>query len=315
MLDSAALFRDHPLTKTKAGWCLQEGIHHVSTVDNGRLAPLIARHGVPTFYRNEASQKCRHAATQDVKDPQSSFQSLVRIVAGQFVSGQSAQAAWKRLLQVTNRDLTPSAILALVAAGAGDIEANLQKPAGLTKAKAACVVSIAEHFCSGQLSEERLTAASSSQEEVRAALLKIKGIGPWSCDMFLLFYLERSNVLPLGDLGVRKGLQACFAWRGSAPKGKLCLKKDAAWIEQELAVYQPYQSLLTYYMWRAADTPLAVQSAAADAATASPLVAAASATKKTPGKKRSIATTTSANPETPTKQRSSSKRLKRIVTP
>ena len=57
-------------------------------------------------------------------------------------------------------------------------------------------------------------------------------------------------------VGVRKGLALFFGWKGSAPKQQLCPKKDLKWIEEELQMYEPYRSLLTYFMWRVADTPI-----------------------------------------------------------
>jgi DNA-3-methyladenine glycosylase II len=295
--ESAATNTNSTIT-TKAGWCLKEGIRHVAGVDNGCLAPLIERHGLPDFYFKNQN-RCRHDATQDIKDPRTCFQSLVRIVAGQFVSGKSAQAAWKRVLETSGNDLTPAVILQVAA---DDIESGLQKPAGLTKAKAASIVDLAQHFQDGRLSEDWLNLAS--EEDLRAALLKVRGIGPWSCDMFLLFYLERPNVLPLGDLGVRKGIAAWFGWRGSLPKGQLCPKKDATWINEKLEIYKPYQSILTYFMWRAADTP---DSTAHNRSNDQPVPA--SIPRKVT-KKRAVSTPS----DEPAKKRAS-KKVKRVVTP
>jgi DNA-3-methyladenine glycosylase II len=296
-----ALATSTPNTTTKAGWCLREAIHHAAGVDDGRLAPLIERHGLPAFYF-ENQNLCRHDATQDIKDARTCFQSLVRTIAGQFVSGKSAQATWKRILETSGNNLTPEVILQVAAE---DIESGLQKPAGLTKAKAASIVDLANQFQDGRLSDEWLNAAS--EEAVRKALLKIKGIGPWTCDIFLMFYLERPNVLPLGDLGVRKGIAAWFGWRGSLPKGKLCPKKDAEWINGKLGIYEPYQSILTYFMWRVADTPdSTAQNRTDDQSTP------VSTPQKTPPKR--VATSAFSTPEEATKKRAS-KKSKRVVTP
>lgn len=241
---------------TKAGWCLRQGLTAVYQADGGSLAAVMDHHGVPGFYLKTIG--CRHAATDDIKAPSTCFQSLSRIIAGQFVSGSSAQAAWRKLLSVVDGDLTPRRILDLVKDG--DIEKGLQKPAGLTKAKAASIVDLAQRFQANELSEDFLTS-NVDEETLRKALLAVKGIGPWSCDIFLMFYLERPNILPLGDLGVRKGIAMHYRMRGSAAKGSLCLKRDAERVRQRLQVYEPYQSLVTYYMWRVADTPLPQETA------------------------------------------------------
>ena len=240
---------------TKAGWCLREGLCHIGSLNNQALLPRILHHGLPTFYlkkqQDDHKNMCRHEATQDLKDPKTCFQSLCRIVAGQFVSGKSAQAAWSRLLNLADGsnggDLTPELILE----HRNDVD-RFQKAAGVTKAKARSILDLAQHFSDGRLSDEFLQSSYNSEDDLRKALLRVWGIGEWSCDMFLLFYLERPNILPLGDLGVRKGIASQFFAKPSKP---LCPKKDLSLIHSRLENYAPYFSLLSYYMWRVADTP------------------------------------------------------------
>jgi 3-methyladenine DNA glycosylase/8-oxoguanine DNA glycosylase len=239
-------------TRTKGGWCLKEGLLHICLVDGGRLLPLVEQHGPPTYYHS--LKHCRHenSATENMKAPSTAFQSLCRIVAGQQLAGAAAQAVWKRLLETTQDNLTPTTILSLVE-NEGLVD-RLQKPAGLSLAKAKSIVDLAQHFVRGDLSEESfLLSSSSSESSVRESLLQVKGLGPWSCDMFLMFTLEKSNILPVGDLGVRKGLSRHFSLRGSAKQGSLCPKKDLHLIQTTAQAFEPYQSLLSFYMWKAAD--------------------------------------------------------------
>ena len=139
---------------------------------------------------------------------------------------------------------------------------------GITKNKAKALQDLAIHFQDGRLSEEFLrqthaaresdSSCSSSGDDtnaIRQALLNVRGIGEWSCDMFLLFTLEHGDVLPLGDLGVRKGMQKHFFPRSAS----LCAKKDKAKIHERLDPFRPYRSLVSYYMWRVADTPESVK--------------------------------------------------------
>lgn len=239
-------------TTTKSGWCLRQGLLHVITVDGGRLQPLVSSQGPPSFYHSLKS--CRHEPTDNIKAPKNCFQSLCRIIAGQQLAGKAAQSIWKRLLETTQHNLTPSTVLKLAEE---DLQQALQKPAGLSRAKANSIVDLARHFTDVDqlVSEEFLTHAERTEAEIRQVLLQVKGLGPWSCDMFILFYLEKPNVFPFGDLGVRKGVAKVFKWKnGKGAKGSLCQKKD---LEKALSLvkpYQPYQSLFTYYMWRAADT-------------------------------------------------------------
>jgi DNA-3-methyladenine glycosylase II len=244
------LFKRKATTQTKGNWCLRQGMQHVANVNDGQLCPLVLKYGIPGFY--ETDRYNDHRATQDMKDPSTCFQSLVRTVAGQFVSGKSAQATWNRILQVVAADsLTPQAVLGLAAKDEPDSDLPFQKRAGLTRAKAASIVDLAQRFQDGRLSESMLTAGT--EDEVRKALLEVKGIGPWSCDIFLMFYLEHPNILPLGDLGIRKGLAKYFGWTGSGKGKELCGKQDAAWIREKLSAYDPYLTLLSYYMWRVND--------------------------------------------------------------
>ncbi|KAL3906530.1 MAG: hypothetical protein SGILL_009233 [Bacillariaceae sp.] len=265
-------------TTTKSGWCLREGLAHVLTVDNGRLIPVVKQHGIPLIYDGIApEQSCRHEEKGDggssegieadpaesmKSEPQNCFQSLCRIVAGQQLAGAAARTVWNRLRETTGQNLTPTAVLVLASQG---YEEHLQKPAGLSKAKARSIIALAEAFTAGEtnsesaeddqaprLSETFLTTAEDMK--VREALVAIKGIGPWSCDMFMMFYLERPNILPIGDLGVRKGIAKLFRLHGKGKQGSLCPKKDAELIEKTLKVYEPYTSLVSYYMWKVADT-------------------------------------------------------------
>ena len=135
------------------------------------------------------------------------------------------------------------------------LEEHLRKPAGLSRAKAQAIVALAQAFVAddGDL-EDFLNSPNSTEEDIRSKLLPIKGIGPWTCDMFLMFYLEKGNVLPVGDFGVRKGIAKFFGLKGKGYKGSLCNIKDKEVMEQVMAPYKPYQSLISYYMWAVADT-------------------------------------------------------------
>ncbi|KAG7355164.1 DNA-3-methyladenine glycosylase II [Nitzschia inconspicua] len=278
-------------TRTKSGWCLREGLTHIMTVDNGRMVPIIQKHGLPLIYettttssiQRKTTTTCRHSVKEDKEvpttdssinenldqwqknQPQNCFQSLCRIIAGQQLAGAAAKTVWNRLQEATGHNLTPTTVLHLAEQG---MEVHLQKPAGLSAAKARSIVALAKAFQKEtssdnkntvndkidipNLSDEFLTTEPDVQ--VRETLLRVKGVGPWSCDMFMMFYLERPDILPVGDLGVRKGIAKLFQLRGNAKGGSLCPKKDRQLIETTLAPYRPYQSLVAYYMWRVADT-------------------------------------------------------------
>ncbi|KAI2505891.1 Helix-hairpin-helix DNA-binding motif class 1 [Fragilaria crotonensis] len=234
------------VTTTKGSWCLHEGLSHVISVNDQSLRPIVLSSGPPRVYE---SIECRHQdAVQSMTNPKSCFESLCRIVAGQQLAGAAAHAVWQRLLETSHHALTPKKVLELAQQGLAE---KLQKPAGLSGAKARSILDLAEKFEAGILSDAFLETAA--EHEVREALLKVRGIGPWSCDMFLLFYLERPDIMPLGDLGVRKGIAKHFGLRGTGKHGTLCQKNDVDRMNDAAKPYAPYRSLLSFYMWKVAD--------------------------------------------------------------
>jgi 3-methyladenine DNA glycosylase/8-oxoguanine DNA glycosylase len=151
-----------------------------------------------------------------------------------------------------------------------NIEERLQKPVGLTKNKAKSIIDLAQHFVDGRLSEDFLLRVTNDDNDIRVKLLAVKGIGQWTCEIFLMFHLERPNVLPLGDLGVRKGIALYFGSGyydiGNTKKGgkkstsspsKNQKSNEDEIVRTVMQCYEPYLSLVSYYMWRLVDTPLA----------------------------------------------------------
>jgi DNA-3-methyladenine glycosylase II len=257
-------------TMTKDGWCLVEGLVHVASAHGGKLVPVIERHGLPKFYFESSNTvpPCRHASasaanrTSIKRDRDTfteedcvTFRALCWIIVGQQLAGPLAIAIWKRLLAVVDatpnqpNKLTPRAILML---GEGDVETTLRKPAGLSNAKCRSVLDLAQHYQRGDLSDSLLF--SGKEKQVREALLRVKGLGPWSVDMFLLFHVQSPNVLPLGDLAFRKGTVILFDCKGKGKNGSLCEKKDASLLQKLHQPFSPYQSLSSFYMWRCNDT-------------------------------------------------------------
>ena len=110
-----------------------------------------------------------------------------------------------------------------------------------------CIVEIAKNFQNDSLSEPLSDNffRRSSDDEVRARLIGIKGLGPWSVDMFLLFQCHRPNILPVGDFAFRKGTAKLWGI-----KGDLCQKKDANILHDKHAPFKPYRSISSYYMYK-----------------------------------------------------------------
>ena len=113
------------------------------------------------------------------------------------------------------------------------------------------LVDLVEHFAHRELAEAFLQ--SSAQDSIWEALLDVWGLGPWLFDMFPMFSLENLNVLPVGDLGICKGLARHFLL-GKCHRRISVSQKDLNLIQTTVQPFEPYQSLLSFYMWRVADT-------------------------------------------------------------
>ncbi|KAL7543284.1 hypothetical protein ACHAWF_007357 [Thalassiosira exigua] len=243
-------------TGTLGGWCLVDGLTHCATKSDDVLN-LIREHGPPNFYMEHLKSKnrpsCMNGSSDFVGDYES-FRSLCRIVAGQQLAGNAAKTIWCRLLNVVSAseenasNLTPERVLSIVESG--DIEADLRAPAGLSKAKCNCIVAIATSFRDGNLSDKFLLGGEATDDEVRSRLLSIKGLGPWSVDMFLLFQCHRSNILPIGDLAFRNGTSKLWNVKGHAKGGGLCPKKDEQLVKDMHSSFTPYRSISSYYMYK-----------------------------------------------------------------
>jgi len=193
-------------------------LRHLADIDP-RFSPLIEQHGPPTY--------------TPTRDP---VLSLARSIVYQQLSGKAATTIWNRVLELypRRRFPPPRAIL--------DTPDEKLRAAGMSGAKTAAIKDLARHVVEKRLVPSRLPAAT--DEEIAAMLLPVRGIGPWSVDMFLMFALARPDVLPVGDLGVRKGMQRHFRLR-SLPEPERMRKLAQPW--------QPYRSVGSWYMWRVAE--------------------------------------------------------------
>jgi hypothetical protein len=109
---------------------------------------------------------------------------------------------------------------------------------GLSRQKRAYVKDLAEHFATNQIPTRKLAAMD--DDDVIDALVKVNGIGRWTAEMFLIFTLNRPDVLPVDDLGLRQGAQRVFRLR-KTPDGKKLTKLAEPW--------RPYRSIATWYIW------------------------------------------------------------------
>jgi DNA-3-methyladenine glycosylase II len=166
-------------------------------------------------------------------DSRDHYGALVRAIAGQQLSVLAARAIYNRLTaRFGDRAPTPREILA-------DDPEELRAAAGFSRAKVSYLRSLAEHVLSGELELDRLEQLS--DEQAIAELVAVKGLGTWTAHMFLMFQLERPDVLPVGDLGIRRAIERAYSLPG--------LPKPA---EMELIAepWRPHRTLACRYLWR-----------------------------------------------------------------
>jgi len=156
--------------------------------------------------------------------PGAHYAALVRAIVGQQLSTHAARAIWTRLLERFG--------------GHPPEPETLREAVGLSRAKVSFLRSLAEHVESGELELDRMERLS--DEEVIAELTAVKGIGLWSAQMFLMFQLERPDVLPVGDLGIRRAIERAY---------KLDALPDEATAEAIGEPWRPHRTLASRYLW------------------------------------------------------------------
>jgi DNA-3-methyladenine glycosylase II len=167
--------------------------------------------------------------------PDDAYGTLVRSITGQQLSTKAAATIYGRLTELYGgRTPTPQEIIAT--------DPQQLRAAGLSNAKAAYLRDLAEHVVDGDLPVDRL--AEMPDEKVIEVLTAIKGLGRWTVDMFLMFHLGRPDVLPVGDLGIRKAIQIHYGLK-ELPK--------AAEMEQIAEPWRPHRTLASLYLWESLD--------------------------------------------------------------
>jgi DNA-3-methyladenine glycosylase II len=173
------------------------------------------------------------AAREGRPDPSDHYGALVRSIVGQQLSVLAARAIYGRLTErFGGRPPTPQELLA-------EEPEELRAAAGLSRAKVGFLRSLAEHVLSGELELQRLD--SLPDEEVIAELVAVKGLGEWTAHMFLMFHLERPDVLAVGDLGIRRAIERAYGL-GGLPQ--------PAQTEALAEPWRPYRTLACRYLWR-----------------------------------------------------------------
>ena len=158
------------------------------------------------------------------------FQTLARSIVGQQISVKAAQSVWDRFAACAGK-MTPERVLAM--------SVEEMRACGFSGQKVVYVKDLARHFEEKLVNPRRWPRMA--DEAVIEDLVRVKGIGRWSAEMFLLFRMMRPNVLPVGDLGLQRAMEKLY--NGGEP-----LTRDEM---REIGKrFEPYSSVATWYLWR-----------------------------------------------------------------
>jgi DNA-3-methyladenine glycosylase II len=161
------------------------------------------------------------------------FESLVRIILSQQLSSKVADVIFERVAVLVGGVELMSATAVLA------VEPGAFRKAGVSGPKISYLRDLAERVHDGRLPLDHLEEMTDL--EVAEAITSVKGLGRWSADMFLMFRLNRPDILPVGDLGIVKGVQRLFGMK-SMPKAKTMERLTRSW--------QPYRTVACWYLWR-----------------------------------------------------------------
>jgi DNA-3-methyladenine glycosylase II len=173
----------------------------------------------------------------EIEEAQSPYEALLESIAYQSISGKAAATIFGRIKALSGNGRPPSPEQVL------KLRKSVLRKAGLSGAKIIAMKDLARKTIEGIVPSLQ-EAQKLSDEELVERLITIRGIGAWTVEMFLIFRLGRPDVLPIHDLGVKKGWCVTYG-KKQMPKPKELLAFGERW--------RPYRTVASWYMWRAAE--------------------------------------------------------------
>jgi DNA-3-methyladenine glycosylase II len=203
---------------------LDAGYHFLRECGDPVMAALVRRIG-----------PLDHAARRRGR-PDDAYGSLVRTIVGQQLSTKAARTIYARLAALFgDRPPTPAELLAA--------EDEVLREVGLSRQKIGYLRDLAARVRSGELEMHALQELT--DEEVSREITAVKGLGRWSADMFLIFHLRRPDVLPVGDLGIRRAVERAYGLPGLP---------DQDTLRSLAGPWRPHRTLASLYLWESLDT-------------------------------------------------------------
>ena len=161
------------------------------------------------------------------------FTLLARSIVGEQVSVQTAESVWQKLLESVGA-LGPASIVRM--------DPSRLRACGLSSKKSTYLVDLAEHFLDGSLDQNAWSERD--DEYLIAELTRVKGIGRWTAEMFLIFFMMRPDILPADDVGLQRAMS--LHYNAGKPLSKLKIRQIAT-------QWQPWRTIATWYLWRSLD--------------------------------------------------------------
>lgn len=159
------------------------------------------------------------------------LKTLAQAIISQQISSKAAETIFGRVAGVMPDVWTVQAM--------AKMDSDFLQSCGVSQQKRNYLLSLMEHVGSGKLDLGKIQLLD--DEGIIETLVQVKGIGRWTAEMFLIFALNRPNVLPVADLGIKEGLKRHFELPGH-PTPQQCKELTEAW--------QPYRSVAMWYLWR-----------------------------------------------------------------
>ena len=167
------------------------------------------------------------------------FETLARSITFQQLNGKAAATIFGRVRKAVGRRFTATAFLKLTP--------EELRGCGLSRQKIASLTDLAERVARREINFRSL--GSMEDEAIIAALSQVRGVGVWTVQMFLIFALQRPNVMPLADLGIRNAVRKAYG---------LSELPNAAELSQLAEKWHPYCSIASWYLWRSLDGPAGI---------------------------------------------------------
>ena len=180
------------------------------------------------------------------------FHSLARAIVYQQLNGKAALTIFNRFTALAGDPLTPEGVLKLTP--------EQMRAVGLSKQKSSYLLDMAHRAGRGEL--DFLRVPEMTDDEVISHLTQVKGVGVWTAHMFLMFSLQRANILPTGDFAIRMAMFRHYmdkarAKNGAAKKRKRKIKLPSpAQMEKIAKCWEPYRSVACWYLWRSLETQI-----------------------------------------------------------